>query len=172
MAVPHFGHGGRVIAAAWVGLSGAIGRSLLQAGALANSQPPTPGCSFLSRWYFHVSTKAGIASPVPSTGLHLFAARAISSRLRSRSSSVLHPLQTLPPILEIRYGSRLDAFQQLREAYMLNHIPPLASAFVGGVLLYLSVYLPVQSIIFPTILAGAGTMALAYSYGTLRQMTR
>jgi hypothetical protein len=55
---------------------------------------------------------------------------------------------------------------------MLNHIPPLASAFLGGVLLYLSIYLPVQSIIFPTILAGVGTMALAYSYGTLRQMTR
>jgi hypothetical protein len=55
---------------------------------------------------------------------------------------------------------------------MLNHIPPLASAFVGGVLLYLSIYLPIQSIIFPAILAGAGTMALAYSYGTLRQMTR
>jgi hypothetical protein len=55
---------------------------------------------------------------------------------------------------------------------MLNHIPALASAFFGGVLLYLSIYLPVQSIIFPTILAGVGTMALAYSYGTLRQMTR
>ena len=55
---------------------------------------------------------------------------------------------------------------------MLNHILPLASAFVGGVLLYLSIYLPIQSIIFPTILAGAGTMVLAYSYGTMRQMTR
>jgi hypothetical protein len=55
---------------------------------------------------------------------------------------------------------------------MLNHIPALASAFVGGFLLYLSIYLPIQSIIFPAILAGAGTMALAYSYGTLRQMTR
>jgi hypothetical protein len=55
---------------------------------------------------------------------------------------------------------------------LLNHIPALASAFFGGVLLYLSIYLPVQSIIFPTILAGVGTMALAYSYGTLRQMTR
>ena len=61
----------------------------------------------------------------------------------------------------------------LREAdMMLNHIPALASAFLGGVLLYLSIYLPIQSIIFPTILAGAGTMALAYSYGILRQMTR
>jgi hypothetical protein len=67
---------------------------------------------------------------------------------------------------------RLDAFHQLREAYMLNHIPPLASAFVGGVLLYLSIYLPIQSIIFPAILAGAGAMALAYSYGTLRQIAR
>jgi hypothetical protein len=55
---------------------------------------------------------------------------------------------------------------------MLNHIPALASAFLGGVLLYLSIYLPIQSILFPTVLAGAGTMALAYSYGTLRQMTR
>jgi hypothetical protein len=68
--------------------------------------------------------------------------------------------------------SRLDEFHQPREAYMLNHIPALASAFLGGVLVYLSIYLPIQSIIFPTILAGAGTMALAYSYGTLRQMTR
>ena len=50
---------------------------------------------------------------------------------------------------------------------MLNHIPALASAFLGGVLLYLSIYLPIQSIIFPTILAGAGTMALAYSYGLI-----
>jgi hypothetical protein len=42
---------------------------------------------------------------------------------------------------------------KLREDYMmLNHIPALASAFVGGVLLYLSIYLPFQSIIFPTIL--------------------
>jgi hypothetical protein len=66
---------------------------------------------------------------------------------------------------------KLDAFHKLREAYMLNHIPALASAFVGGVLVYLSIYLPIQSIIFPAILAGAA-MALAYSYGTLRQMTR
>jgi hypothetical protein len=65
-----------------------------------------------------------------------------------------------------------DEFHQPTEAYMLNHIPPLASAFAGGVLLYLSIYLPIQSIIFPAILAGAGTMALAYSYGALRQMTR
>ena len=57
-----------------------------------------------------------------------------------------------------------------REAYMnmlLTHIPALASAFLGGVLLYLSIYLPIQSIIFAAILAGFGTMA-----GTLRQMTR
>jgi hypothetical protein len=67
---------------------------------------------------------------------------------------------------------RLNKFHKLREVYMLNHIPALASAFVGGLLLYLSIYLPIQSIIFPAILAGAGTMALAYSYGTLRQMTR
>jgi hypothetical protein len=67
---------------------------------------------------------------------------------------------------------RLDQFHQLREALMLNPIPPLASAFVGGVLLYLSIYLPIQSIILPTILAGVGTMALAYSYGTLRHITR
>jgi hypothetical protein len=55
---------------------------------------------------------------------------------------------------------------------MLTHIPALASAFLGGTFLYLSIYLPTQSIIFPTILAGCGAMALAYSYGTLRQMTR
>jgi hypothetical protein len=59
-----------------------------------------------------------------------------------------------------------------REDYMLAHIPALASAFLGGVLLYFSIYLPIQSIIFAAILAGTGTMALAYSYGTLRQMTR
>jgi hypothetical protein len=55
---------------------------------------------------------------------------------------------------------------------MLAHIPALGSAFLGGVLLYLSIYLPTPAIIFPAILAGCGTMALAYSYGTLRQMTR
>ena len=55
---------------------------------------------------------------------------------------------------------------------MLTHIPALGSAFLGGVLLFLSIYLPIQSIIFAAILAGFGTMALAYSYGTLRQMTR
>jgi hypothetical protein len=55
---------------------------------------------------------------------------------------------------------------------MLAHIPALGSAFLGGVLLYISIYLPTQGVIFPAILAGAGTMALAYSYGTLRQMTR
>jgi hypothetical protein len=55
---------------------------------------------------------------------------------------------------------------------MLAHIPGLVSAFLGGVLLYLSIYLPIQSIIFASVLAGAGTMAFAYSYGTLRQMTR
>jgi hypothetical protein len=55
---------------------------------------------------------------------------------------------------------------------MLTHIPALASAFLGGVLLYLSIYLPIQSTIFAALLAGAGTMALAYSYGSLRQMTR
>ena len=55
---------------------------------------------------------------------------------------------------------------------MLAHIPALASAFLGGVLLYLSIYLPIQSIIFAAILSGCGTTALAYSYGTLRQMTR
>jgi putative two-component system protein, hydrogenase maturation factor HypX/HoxX len=44
---------------------------------------------------------------------------------------------------------------------------------VGGALLYLSIYLPTPAIVFPAILAGAGTMALAHSYyGTLRQMTR
>ena len=51
-------------------------------------------------------------------------------------------------------------------------IPALGSAFLGGLLLYLSIYLPIQSIIFAALLAGAGTMALAYSYGSLRQMTR
>ena len=55
---------------------------------------------------------------------------------------------------------------------MLTHIPALASAFLGGVLLYLSIYLPIQSVTFAAILFGCGTMALAYSYGTLRQMTR
>jgi hypothetical protein len=55
---------------------------------------------------------------------------------------------------------------------MLTHIPALASAFLGGALLYLSIYLPIQSITFAAILAGCGAMALAYSYGTLRQMTR
>ena len=55
---------------------------------------------------------------------------------------------------------------------MLAHISALVSAFLGGVLLYLSIYLPIQSIIFAAILFGCGTMALAYSYGTLRQMTR
>jgi hypothetical protein len=56
---------------------------------------------------------------------------------------------------------------------MLTHVPALASAFLGGgVLLYLSIYLPIQSNIFAALLAGAGTMALAYSYGSLRQMTR
>ena len=55
---------------------------------------------------------------------------------------------------------------------MLAHIPALVSAFLGGALLYLSIYLPTPAIVFPAILAGAGTMALAYSYGTLRQMTR
>jgi|HubBroStandDraft_4_1064222.scaffolds.fasta_scaffold652577_1 hypothetical protein len=61
-----------------------------------------------------------------------------------------------------------------REIYMnmLTHIPALASAFLGGVFLYLSIYLPIQSNIFAALLAGAGTMALAYSYGSLRQMTR
>jgi hypothetical protein len=54
----------------------------------------------------------------------------------------------------------------------LSHIPALASAFLGGVLLYLSIYLPIESTIFAAILAGAGTTALAYSYGSLRQMTR
>jgi hypothetical protein len=58
------------------------------------------------------------------------------------------------------------------EDHMLSHIPALASAFLGGVLLYLSIYLPIESNIFAAILAGAGTMALAYSYGSLRQMTR
>jgi hypothetical protein len=60
-----------------------------------------------------------------------------------------------------------------REVYMnmLTHIPALASAFLGGALLYLSIYLPIQSI-FAALLAGAGTMALAYSYGSLRQKTR
>jgi hypothetical protein len=55
---------------------------------------------------------------------------------------------------------------------MLTHVPALVSAFLGGALLYLSIYLPIQSTIFAAILAGCGTMALAYSYGTLRQMTR
>jgi hypothetical protein len=55
---------------------------------------------------------------------------------------------------------------------MLAHIPALVSAFLGGAALYLSVYLPTQALVFPTILAGFGTMLLAYSYGTLRQMTR
>ena len=55
---------------------------------------------------------------------------------------------------------------------ILTHVPALASAFLGGVLLYLSIYLPLQSNIFAALLAGAGTMALAYSYGSLRQLTR
>jgi hypothetical protein len=61
-----------------------------------------------------------------------------------------------------------------KEVYMnmLTHIPALASAFLGGVLLYLAIYLPIQSNIFAALLAGAGTMAFAYSYGGLRQMTR
>jgi hypothetical protein len=63
-------------------------------------------------------------------------------------------------------------FTNQKEDYMLAHIPALASAFLGGVLLYLSIYLPTPAIVFPAILAGAGTTALAYSYGTLRQMTR
>jgi hypothetical protein len=63
-------------------------------------------------------------------------------------------------------------FAKQKEQQMLTHIPPLGSAFIGGVLLFLSIYLPIQSIIFAAILAGFGTMALAYSYGTLRQMTR
>lgn len=54
----------------------------------------------------------------------------------------------------------------------LTHIPALASAFLGGALLYLSIYLPIESNIFAALLAGAGTMAIAYSYGSLRQMTR
>jgi hypothetical protein len=58
------------------------------------------------------------------------------------------------------------------EDHMLSHVPALASAFLGGVLLYLSIYLPIESNIFAAILAGAGTMALAYSYGSLREMTR
>jgi hypothetical protein len=49
---------------------------------------------------------------------------------------------------------------------MLAHIPALVSAFLGGAALYLSVYLPTQALVFPTILAGFGTMLLAYSYGT------
>jgi hypothetical protein len=69
-----------------------------------------------------------------------------------------------------QHGAKSSTNQ--REDYMLAHIPALVSAFLGGALLYLSIYLPVQSIIFTTILAGFGTMALAYSYGTLRQMTR
>jgi len=81
---------------------------------------------------------------------------------------------TRPRLWEIRYVYERDNFHQLREDYVniLAHIPALASAFLGGVLLYLSIYLPIQSNIFAAILAGAGTMALAYSYGTLRQMTR
>ena len=55
---------------------------------------------------------------------------------------------------------------------LLSHIPALVSAFLGGAALYLSVYLPTQALVFPTILAGFGAMLLAYSYGTLRQMTR
>jgi hypothetical protein len=55
---------------------------------------------------------------------------------------------------------------------LLSHIPALVSAFLGGAALYLSVYLPTDALVFPTILAGCGAMALAYSYGTLRQMTR
>jgi hypothetical protein len=39
---------------------------------------------------------------------------------------------------------------------MLAHIPALVSAFLGGVLLYLSIYLPIQSIIFAAILFGCG----------------
>jgi hypothetical protein len=41
---------------------------------------------------------------------------------------------------------------------MWTRRPALVSAFLGGALLYLSIYLPVQPII--------------YAYGTLRQMTR
>jgi len=46
---------------------------------------------------------------------------------------------------------------------MLTHIPALGSAFLGGALLYLSIYLPTPAIILPAILTGCVTMALAYS---------
>jgi hypothetical protein len=52
---------------------------------------------------------------------------------------------------------RLDEFHQPREGGL--HVEPHSGArfaFFGGVLLYLSIYLPIQSIIFPTILAGCG----------------
>jgi hypothetical protein len=55
---------------------------------------------------------------------------------------------------------------------MLAHIPALGSAFLGGAPLYFSIYLPTPAIIFPAILAGCGTMVFAYSYRTLRQITR
>jgi hypothetical protein len=78
----------------------------------------------------------------------------------------------LRSLMRDRHAARSSTYQ--REVYMnmLTHIPALGSAFLGGVLLYLSIYGPIQSIIFAALLAGAGTMALAYSYGSLRQMTR
>jgi hypothetical protein len=49
--VPHFGHCGRVTARddAWVRLDGGMALPLLQAGALPNSQPPTPENKALGR---------------------------------------------------------------------------------------------------------------------------
>jgi hypothetical protein len=92
-------------------------------------------------------------------------------RDRAQSASLT---RSVSPDISSRYAERRVSTHR-REVYMnmmLTHIPALASAFLGGVLLYLSIYLPIQSIIFAAILAGAGTMALAYSYGSLRQMTR
>jgi hypothetical protein len=71
-----------------------------------------------------------------------------------------------------QHTGQISTYQREDYMNMLTHVPALASAFLGGVLLYLSIYLPIESTIFAAILAGAGTMALAYSYGTLRQMTR
>jgi hypothetical protein len=69
-------------------------------------------------------------------------------------------------------GAQSSTYRSEVYMNMLTHIPALASAFLGGTLLYLSIYLPIESNIFAALLAGAGTMAIAYSYGSLRQMTR
>jgi hypothetical protein len=91
------------------------------------------------------------------------------------SNTIEHSLRSAKSVMllsSMKEQVEAQEFTNQWEDYMLPHIPALASAFLGGVLLYLSIYLPTPAIVFPAILAGAGTMALAYSYGTLRQMTR